>query len=109
MRDFDIQTGITETFHKDNDTGKIHIKSEKDLTGFLNFTKNARDNDPGGFKGDMHKMASIDPFVIVMWTEEMKKHGYPNTNPLAVENRKFLLAKLNSPEWNCLRTKQGVI
>jgi len=54
-------------------------------------------------------MASIPPIVIVQWTEELKKHGADCINPLDAKNRKFLLAKLNSPEWNKLRTKQGVI
>jgi hypothetical protein len=109
MRDIDAQTGIIETFKKDSTTGKIHIHKEQDVNPFLQANKNEFNNQSGGFKGDMHKMASIPPIVLEMWREDMKKKGYANPNPLAVENRKYLLAKLNSPDWNFLRTKQGII
>jgi hypothetical protein len=109
MRDIDLQTGIIETFHKDSQTGKIQIHKEQDVKPFLEANKASMALQQGGFKGDMHKMASIPPIVLEMWREDMKKTGYPNPNPLAVENRKYLLNKLNDPAWNFLRTKQGVI
>ena len=109
MRDIDAQTGIIETFSKDSQTGKIHIHKEQDVNPFLEANKREMDSQTTGFKGDMHKMASIPPIVLEMWREDMKKKGYNNPNPLAVENRKYLLARLNSPDWNFLRTKQGVI
>ena len=109
MKDIDAQTGIVETFSKDSVTGKIHIHKEQDVNPFLLANKNEMSSQSSGFKGDMHKMASIPPIVLEMWREDMKAKGYPNPNPLAVENRKYLLSKLNDPEWNFLRTKQGVI
>jgi len=109
MRDIDAQTDIIETFSKDSTTGKIHIHKQQDVNPFLGANKNEMSNQSSGFSGDMHKMASIPPIVIEMWREDMKAKGYPNPNPLAVENRKYLLSKLNSPDWNFLRTKQGVI
>ena len=109
MRDIDAQTGIIETFNKDADTGKIHIHKQQDVNPFLASNQNDLMNQSGGFKGDWHKMASIPPIVLEMWREDMKAKGYDNPNPLAIENRKYLLGKLNSPEWNKLRTKQGVI
>jgi hypothetical protein len=90
-------------------TGKIHIKKEQDVHPFLDANKTEMSMQSGGFKGDMHKMASIPPIVLEMWREDMKAKGYPNPNPLAVENRKYLLSKLNDPAWNFLRTKQGII
>ena len=109
IRDYDLQTGIIETFTKDSTTGKIHIHKEQDVKPFLEDNKRAMALQSGGFKGDMHKMASIPPIVLEMWREDMKAKGYPNPNPIAAENRKYLLAKLNSPDWNFLRTKQGII
>ena len=109
MRDYDLQTGILETFTKDSTTGKIHIHKTQDVNPFLEDNKRAMGMSSGGFKGDMHKMASIPPIVIEMWREDMKLKGYPNPNPLAVENRDYLIGKLNDPTWNFLRTKQGVI
>jgi hypothetical protein len=109
MRDIDAQTGIIETFSKDAMSGKISIHKEQDVKPFLESNKRDIVNQGSGFKGDMHKMASIPPIVLEMWREEMKKQGYSNPNPLAVENRVFLKLKLNSPDWAFLRTKQGVI
>jgi len=109
MIDIDAQTGIIETFSKDAITGKIHIHKQQDVNPFISANQNELMNQSSGFKGEWHKMASIPPIVIEMWREEMKAKGYPNPNPLARENKKYLLSKLNSPEWNKLRTKQGVI
>ncbi len=109
MRDIDLQTGIIETFNKDSMTGKIHIHKEQDVNPFLESNKAEQSAQTGGFKGDMHKMASIPPIVLEMWREDMKAKGYPNPNPLARENLSYLKARLNDPAWNFLRTKQGVI
>lgn len=109
MKDLDLNTGIIETFNKDAMTGKISIHKTQDVNPFLNANKQEMNNQSSGFKGDMHKMASIPPIVLEMWREDMKATGYPNCDPLAVCNRKYLLSKLNSPDWNFLRTKQGVI
>jgi hypothetical protein len=109
MRDIDIQTGIIETFNKDATTGKIHIHKQQDVNPFLEANKRELSSQTSGFKGDMHKMASIPPIVLEMWREDMKAKGYKNPDPLAVEHRGLLKAKLNSPDWNFLRTKQGII
>ncbi len=109
MRDIDSQTGIIETFHKDSQTGKIHIHKEQDVSPFLEANKAAMSMQTSGFKGDMHRMASIPPIVLEMWREDMKRKGYPNPNPIARENTEYLRAKLNDPSWNFLRTKQGII
>ncbi len=45
----------------------------------------------GGFKGDMHKMASIPPIVLEMWREDMKAKGYPNPNPLRSRKQKVFI------------------
>jgi len=108
MYDIDAQTGIIEKYSKD-DSGKVKVYQTQDVKPFLEHNKKFEDANPKGFKGDWHRMASIPPIVIVMWTEELKASGADNTNPLDVKNRKFLLSKLNSPEWNKLRTKQGMI
>ena len=109
MRDIDEQTGIIETFSQDKMTGKIHIKKEQDANPFLMANQHEFNNQSTGFKGNWHKMASIPPIVLEIWREEMKAKGVDNPNPLAQCNRKFLLGKLNSPDWNKLRTKQGII
>ena len=104
----DEQTDIIEKYSKDAD-GKIKVYQTQDVKPFLEHNKTHMDAGQGGFKGDWHRMASIPPIVIVQWTEELKAKGADCVNPLDVKNRKFLLGKLISPEWNKLRTKQGVI
>lgn len=107
MLDFDAQTGILEKYSKQD--GKIKVYQSQDVQPFLDHNKKFEEANGQGFKGDWHKMASIPPIVIVQWTEELKAKGADCTNPIDARNRKFLLSKLNSPEWNKLRTKQGVI
>ncbi len=108
MYDIDAQTGIIEKYSKD-DNGKIKVYQTQDVQPFIAQNKQDESLATQGFKGNYHKMASIPPIVIVQWTEELKAKGADNINPLDAQNRKFLLSKLNSPEWNKLRTKQGVI
>jgi len=108
MYDIDAQTGIIEKYSKD-DNGKIKVYQTQDVQPFITQNKKDESLATQGFKGNYHKMASIPPIVIVQWTEELKARGADNVNPLDAQNRKFLLSKLNSPEWNKLRTKQGVI
>ena len=107
MRDLDVQTGILESYSVVD--GKVKVHKTQDVDPFLTANKREISNQTSGFKGDMHKMASIPPIVLEMWTQDMRDKGYSNCNPLSVENRKYLLSKLNSPDWNFLRTKQGVI
>jgi hypothetical protein len=109
MRHFDSFDGITERFNKDKMTGDIQIITTQDVDPFFEYNKSQFDNATRGFKGDMHKMASVPPVVIEIWRGELKAQGADDTNPLSSKNRKFLLSKLNSPDWNKLRTKQGVI
>jgi hypothetical protein len=109
MRFLDSYNGITEHFKTDKMTGDVQIITTQDVDPFFEYNKAQFDNATRNFKGDMHKMASIPTVVIEIWREEMKKAGYDDTNPLSAKNRKFLLSKLNSPDWNKLRTKQGII
>jgi len=108
MYDIDPQTGIIEHYNK-GDNGKIKVVKTQDVQPFLQANAQSMNNSTSGFQGDWHKMASIPPIVIEIWTEELKAKGADNPNPLAVCNRQFLLGKLNSADWNKLRTKQGVI
>jgi hypothetical protein len=104
----DEQTDIIEKYSKDAD-GKIQVFQTQDVKPFIEHNKAFESSTSSGFKGDWHRMASIPPIVIVMWTEELKAKGADCINPIDAKNRKFLLGKLNDPAWNKLRTKQGVI
>jgi len=109
MKDIDAQTGIVETYKKDNLSGKIHVHKTQDVSPFLSANKQESNQNSSGFKAGWHKMASIPPIVLEMWREELKAKGYPDCNPLSAQNKQFLRMKLNSPDWAALRTKDGVI
>lgn len=106
--DFDPYTGITETFSKDN--GKIIINQAKDLEPIMKQIKAERNSATKTFgKENYHKVATVDNVIIDMWREELKLKGYPDPNPLAQENRMWLIAKLNSREFSGLKTKDVTI
>ena len=107
--DYDSYTGITETFYKDPMSNEIRVNKTKDLTQAFSQNAIERNSAKGGWKENFHKVASVDPIVIEMWTNELKAAGYPNCNPLAAENKMWLIAKLNSRDFQKLRTKEGVL
>lgn len=103
--DIDPLTGIIEKFHKEE--GKIIISKTQDVENTLIHNKADRAENTG-WKGDMHKVASIPLIIADMWREELKAQGR-NPNPFCNENRPFLIAKLNNRDWAKLRTKDGTI
>lgn len=109
MKDIDAQTGIIETFSKDMMTGEIAIKKTQDVDPFLKANAVERSHQSSNWSGHWHKVASIPPIMIEIWTEELKAKGVSNPYVLAPENRKFLIAKLNSNDFSKLRTKDGRI
>jgi hypothetical protein len=109
IKDYDPYTGITETYHKDPVTGQVRINKSKDLTAGFNQNAIERNAAKSGWKESFHKVASIEPIVIEMWYNELKAAGYSNPNPLASENKMWLIAKLNSRDFQKLRTKEGTI
>ncbi len=108
MRPFDKDewTGVTEYFDKID--GKVIIKRTQDVENTLDHNQIDR-IDNTGWKGDMHKVASVPVIVADMWREELKKQGCSNPNPFCNENRPFLIAKLNNGDWYKLRTKDGTL
>jgi len=106
-KDYDPVTGIIDTTVHDGK--EIKIKKYQDVTPFLEENSRDRDIRNGSWKGDFHKVASIPPIVIEQWVTELKAMGAPNTWPLAAENNKFFMGKLNDPEYAYLRTKEGRI
>ena len=108
--DYDPYTGVTETFHKDPMSGVIKIHQSKDLGPLLKQNAIERNSASSGFKGEtFHKVASVDMIVIDMWRQELKAKGHDNYDPLAKENKLWLMAKLNSRDYRKLRTKEGTI
>lgn len=107
--DHDSFTGITETYYKDPMSGKITIHKSGDMQPLFNQNALERNNASTGWKEGFHKVASIQPIVLEMWREELKAAGYPDPNPLAAVNKAWLIAKLNSRDFQKLRTKEGTL
>lgn len=105
--DVDNFSGVTEGFAKGDD-GKIRIKKTQDVGHILDLNgAEANSKLDQGWKGDFHKVASIPMVVIDIWREELKAKGAHDCDPLSRNNKRFLIAKINSSEWSKLRTKTG--
>ena len=110
IMEVDRFTGITET-HVKSDDGKMHVKSYQNVDDILsaNVAESNSKIDQGWGGDGFHKVASIPNVVVVEWTNELSRMGANNKDPFAGENRAFLKAKLNDPNWRYLRTKEGRI
>lgn len=108
LLDHDSFTGVTEHFHKDAMTGKVTVKQSQDVQSVIDSNRVKRIENRS-WKGDLHHVASIPVIVVEMWRNELIQQGVSNPDPLAKENHKFLIAKINSGDWSKLRTKEGRI
>ncbi|MGB0945016.1 MAG: hypothetical protein ACPGUE_21620 [Marinomonas sp.] len=105
LLDDDHFTGIKEVFHKEGN--KITIHKTADVSKELEQNRVDAIQSRSGWKGHMHKVASIPAITLEIWREELKAKGYPDVNPLSAKNRAFLIAKLNNGDYARLRTKEG--
>lgn len=99
--------GVVEHLILEN--GKMHIQKFQDIDPLLKLNKDELASSSSGWKGDLHKVAEIPMIMIDIWAKELRAKGYPNTNPLAKENKAFFIAKLNSRDWQSVRVKDGNI
>lgn len=72
-----------------------------DLQPLFDLTAQARNNESGNWKGEMHHVASVHPVVIEQWWSEL------GSNPLAPENRGWLMKRLNDRDYSKFRVKSG--
>jgi hypothetical protein len=108
LLDYNPFTGVTEQYHKDATTGRVTISKTQDVQKVMDSAASRR-SDNNGWQGDFHHVASIPVIVIDMWREELKAKGVSNPDPLASENKPFLIAKINNSEFSRFRTKEGRI
>ena len=98
---------LTETFHKDpHDPSKFHIEIAQNVSSYLkaNSEDRATHRRKSSYgKGSFHKVASIPEVVVAQWWKEL------GSNPLAKENRKWLISKLNNRDFYKVRTRNGRI
>lgn len=103
----EIDGDVREIYHKDAHDDKFHVEIVQDVSQYLRVNKEERNQTergtPYGNKSAFHKVASIPEVVIAQWWKEL------GSNPLSSENRGWLIAKLNSNEYNKLRTREGVL
>jgi hypothetical protein len=99
----DAYGDIIETMQYDESTGKTYVKKTQDVEPYLDDIARQRNQAETGWKGDLHKVATVPMVIIDQWNKEL------NCNVLLKENRHLLMLKLNSPEYSKLRTKTGRI
>ena len=105
--DADRHTGILETYEKDINTGQVRVKKTQDVEGIFKLNQREKNDNSNGWRGEFHKVASIPLVIVDQWREELKAQGASNPDPLAKENKMFLIAKLNNSDFSKLRTKEG--
>ena len=99
----DINGDMVETFQYDHTSGKSVIKKTQDVAPYIDQNKVERNNQNSGWKGDLHKVASVPLVIIEQWCKEF------GCNILQTENRHLLMLKLRDRDNSKLRTKEGRI
>ena len=99
--------GITHTW-QDNGDGTYTIHSEQDCSAALDLNKAmANHNDGYTPSRDMRRAAHIPDIVLLLWRQELGGGHGPASDPLHPSNRKWLLRRLDDPDWRFLRTAPG--
>jgi len=94
---------MVEQFFFDDMEKKSHIKVVQDVAPYLRQNNLDRTEGRQGWKGEVHKIASIPLVVLEQWRKEI------GSDPLDKNNRPWLIARLNNKDWAKLRTKEGRI
>ena len=97
---YDEHSDLSTIYHGNND-GTFTIQVHQDVAPYLRANAEARANASSGWKGDLHKVASIPTNIWNIWWKEF------GSDPGASHNKARLAAKLNSNEFLKLRTKTG--
>ena len=103
--DYDPLTGITETYHSKPEGG-FFIETKQDVAQCLRELKrsrneNAQNSSKYDFRSTFHHEASIPMVVVMKWRKEL------GDDPLAKRNQKWLMAKLNDPNYRYLRARNS--
>lgn len=90
------ELGITRYWHYDESTDTAVIETRQDVTDVVESNKSAFNSAETGWKGDMHKVASI-PLNVYF---DLKEKGI-------LDDQNALRAWLNDPDNRYFRTKPG--
>ena len=98
----DIDAAGKRVYHDfDDETGIGAFRTVEDAQSLVDMNQEARNNESGNWKGDMHHVASIPQTVWANWWQEF------GGNPMAPENQPKLMKKINDRDWLKLRVKTG--
>lgn len=103
MELFDHNGDIIRYISHDESTNKTIIKTVQDVAPVLDQNQVERSQSSSGWRGDLHKVASVPLVLIEEWSREL------GCNVLAPQNRHLLMLKLNNRDYSKLRTKEGRI
>jgi hypothetical protein len=98
---FDHRGDILTTFHYDELEDKSYLRNTQDVNPYLKQNAIERDNQNARNNDGLQKIASVPMNVIEEWRKEL------GSDPLARENRGWLMKRLHSPEFAYLRTRTG--
>lgn len=100
--DFDLSTGMRETFYYDDDTGRVTVDKSQNVTGVID--QNRREfnqhRHKSGFEDGLYHCARIPLATIERWRIEGRIDWFNSTDN---ERRKVL----NSPDCAAFRTRPG--
>ena len=97
----DVRGDIKEILHFDESSGKSIIQIVQDVDHYLKQIEKEKQHSVSGWKGDLHKVATVPLVLVERWNQEFK------CNILDKKNRHLLMLKLKDPEFKKLRVKEG--
>lgn len=96
LLDIDPLSGAVETFHYDEAEDLFHIETVEDITPLIEHNKYLANCTPAGWKGGMHRVATIPASVVT----ELRKQGI-------LGDMERLRAWLNERDNLVFRTRPG--
>ena len=90
--------GTTTYFHYDDDAGSMTFETLQETDAIVEGNKQDFNNSPTGWRGDMHKVASI-PMTLYM---QLKQQGI-------LDDQAAFKRWLNDPDNRAFRTKPGKV
>jgi hypothetical protein len=97
----DVRGDVIESYEYDEIEKKSVIKTTQDVEPYLDQNQVERNSQSSGWKGDLHKVATVPLIMIEKWSKEL------GCNILEKKNRHLLMLKLNDRDYSKLRTKEG--
>lgn len=98
---FDVNGDVISTLHYDKMTDVTTIKQTQDVDPYLEANKEQRDSQASKMGDGLQKIASIPLVLIDQWRKEI------GSDPLSIDNRGWLMRRLNDPAFSKLRTRKG--